>query len=509
VIGLDGREAAARESLRSSPPNNLGTEVIARVLGNAATLLGGRVLGLALSAGASVLLVRYLGSELAGTYASLYAYLALFGWLASFGLEAVVPREVAQRRDEAGMILTTGVVAGAVLSAFSLVTALSVAPFLGYEPSLGVLVLAAVEILGLPPLRLPGVVFQVDLRQWYGVGIGLARQVVWLAAVVGSILLGAPLRSIVLVRLVIAVVEVGVLLVATSGFVSRPLAFAMSEGKALLAYAYPVALSTLAVGIYHRVDQVMIHKMLGDHVLGQYAASVNLAEPVSAVPVAVMASLFPVLAQAVDREETFSRYVAEGFRYLMFFVCACCVVIALAASPIVRMLYGEQFRTSASMLAVLTWSEIPVYAGVILTNAFIARGAQGWLPLATGVGALVNLALNLVLIPKYGGVGASWATVVSYWIASLLVFALFPPTRPLALVGVRATLLPTVLSVGVVVVLNALTLPVAMKVPVGLAAYCCGAAAVGAIRARDLGAARSLMARVQTQICATLYRQRS
>ncbi len=507
--GWDGREAAAGGSLRSSPANNFGTEVIARVLGNAATLLSGRVLGLALSAGASILLMRYLGSELAGTYASLYAYLALFGWLAGFGLEAVVPREVAQRRDEAGMILTTGAVTGAVLSVFSLVAALSLAPFLGYQRSLSVLVLAAVEILGLPPLRLPGVVFQVDLRQWYGVGIGLARQVVWLVAVVGLILLGAPLRSIVLVRLVIAVVEVGVLLVATSGFVSRPWTFAMSEAKALLVYAYPVALSTLAVGIYHRVDQVMIHKMLGDHVLGQYAASVNLAEPVSAVPVAVMASLFPVLARAVDREETFSQYVAHGFRYLMFFICACCVVIALAASPIVHLLYGEEFRVSASMLAVLTWSEIPVYAGVILTNAFIARGAQSYLPLATGVGAIANLGLNLVLIPKYGGVGASWATVVSYWIASLLVFTVFRPTRPLALVGVRATLLPSVLSVGVVVILNAVSLPVAMKVPVGLAAYCCGAAAVGAIGVRDFRAARSLMGRVRTQIRPPLYKQRS
>src|SRR5260370_8139807 len=67
------------------------------------------------------------------------------------------------------------------------------APLAGYSGYLQVLlVFAAIDLLVLLPLRLPGVIFQVDLKQWYGVGINVLRQVYWLGAVAGLAYPEAP-----------------------------------------------------------------------------------------------------------------------------------------------------------------------------------------------------------------------------------------------------------------------------------------------------------------------------
>ena len=84
---------------------------------------------------------------------------------------------------------------------------------------------AAVDILLLAPLRLPGIVFQVDLRQWYGVGIGLVRQLSWLLVLAVLAADRAGLRWVIVGRSSFcAVLEVALILLAVyhKGFPTRP-----------------------------------------------------------------------------------------------------------------------------------------------------------------------------------------------------------------------------------------------------------------------------------------------
>src|SRR6267142_2639868 len=121
------------QKLGSSPgEQNPHFGVAARVFQNTAVLLGGRGVGLLLSAATSVVLARYLGRERLGEYGALYAYLTLFTWLATFGLESVLAREAAQRRSEAGSIFFTGSVISLVFAMVGTGLALLLAPVFGY-----------------------------------------------------------------------------------------------------------------------------------------------------------------------------------------------------------------------------------------------------------------------------------------------------------------------------------------------------------------------------------------
>ncbi len=491
-------EILDREPAVSTQPGIVVPEVVAvthaealgsRIFQNIATLVGGQGFNLVLSGAATILLARYLGSEQLGVFGALYAYLGLYGWLATFGLETILARQVAQDRARAGSILLTGVCVSALFALGSTAIALAVAPYFGYGGALRALTaFAAIDTLLLAPLRLPGIVFQVDLRQWYGVGISLARQLAWLLVLVALAVARASLLWIIVGRSICAVLEVGLIFLAVhrKGFLARPWRVLATEARKYVRYGFPVAVSALAVGIYHRIDQVMLHNMVNDQVLGNYVASVRLAELVSLFPIAVMASMFPVLAQTAGDEARFRHYLQLSFRSLMAIAFGLCTLMTLFSGPIVHLLYGLKYAAAAPLLAVLIWSEVPVFFGVVMSNALVAKHLQNYLPLSTVVGAVVNVALNLYLIPRWGALGSAWATNVSELLAAALLFFAFRATRPIAWPGLRIAAAPALLALLIVSALFTLSLPVSVAVPVVILSYGFGALVTGAVRRSEL-----------------------
>src|SRR4029077_5282644 len=131
----------------------------------------------------------------------------------------------------------------------------------------------------------------------------------------------------------------------------------------------------------------------------------------------LMGSLFPALAQSAKDDERFKRYLGETYRFLLVIVFAVCALVTPVAAPMVELFYGKQYLPTASLLIVLVWSEVPIFFGVVMSNALVAKGIQKYIAYGAIAGAGVNVLLNLVLIPRYGALGASWATVMSYCIA--------------------------------------------------------------------------------------------
>jgi PST family polysaccharide transporter len=266
-----------------------------------------------------------------------------------------------------------------------------------------------------------------------------------------------------------------------------------------------LAMSTLAVGVYQRIDQVMLHKMASDQVLGNYVASVRLTELISLFPVALMTSLFPILSQTADNEDRFQQYLRLSFRFLMALVFGVCIVVTLFAEFIVRGVYGIKFEAAGPSLATLIWSEVPVFFGVVLNNALVAKNLQNYLPLSTTAGAVLNVVLNRYLIPRWGAVGSAWATNVSYTLAAILLFLVFPKTRSLAWFGFRILAPPCLLALAISALLKVFLLPGFLSFVTAIVLYGLGAWMLGTVRSSDV----SQMARLIRMRQSGLKRQES
>lgn len=481
-------ETKALETLEVLPAMQ-SPSVGARVFQNTVVLLAGRGFNLALSLVTSVLLARYLGSELLGKYGAIYAYLSLFGWLATFGLEPILGREAAQRRERASSILLTGVVVGLSFAITGTFCALLLAPYFGYTGQLRLLlVFAAVDLMVLTPIRLPGIVFQVDMRQWYVVGISLTRQVLWLMALVLLALGQASFFWVIFARMLCGVIEAALVLYASfrPGLLSASWRFLRADARVFVLGSFPIAMSGIAVSIYHRIDQVMLHNMTSDKLLGRYVVAVNITELFSALPLALMSALYPVLSRAAADDEKFRHYSALSFRFLMAVIFGVCAILIPVAGPLVRLFYGADFAPAGGLLVILIWSEVPVFFSLVLMNLLIVRNLQSYLPLSTAIGAALNIALNLVLIPRWGAAGASWATVISYSFAGALMFLVFRSTRPFAWQGLRIALAPCALALGITGTLHFVPGPVVLKLGLALVAYGAGAYLTQVVRRTEI-----------------------
>jgi PST family polysaccharide transporter len=411
-----------------------------QVFQNTAANILGRGLSLLFSTAAAALLARYLGSEKLGQYGAIYAYLGLFAWMATFGFEPVLVREASRDRKSASDLVRTAMVLSVFLSVGMIGTAVLLAPWAGYGGRLRpLLILAGLEYI-LTPLRLPAIIFQVDLRQWYGSTINVVRQGIWFAIIVALWFLGAPLSYVIAGRVLAALIESMLIWGYGRRFLAEKGKFLRDRARTIFSHSFPIAFTSLLAMIYMRIDQVMLHKMTSDFVLGQYVAAVRVSELFEMLPAALMFTLAPILSVSVADPEKFRSYTDRAYRYFMVAASGLCVFMTAGAGIIVRVLYGKQFLPAAPLLAVLIWSEIAVFFAAVIGNIMVAKNQQNLLPIPTLAGAAINVGLNLVLIPRYSAMGAAWATLISYTFAWTVALLFFKQIRSVAWQGLRFAL---------------------------------------------------------------------
>lgn len=472
-----------------------------RVAQNTLAVLAGRGLGLVFTGAASVVLARYLGVERLGEYGAIYAYVSLFIWLASAGLAPVIAREAAQRRYEAGSIVFTGVCLCAAAVVVTVILALALSPVAHLGGRLfPLVVIASLEILLLIPVKLPGLIFQVDLRQWYGSGLNVLRQGLWLGLVLALYWAGAPLLYVVLGRLVVGAVEAGLHWHFGNRFLAPPRRFLMPVARRLLRGGAVIALTALASSVYLRIDQVMLHSMVSDHALGIYVAAVRISELFEALPAALGATMFSLLCDAADDPVRFDRYLDMTYRILIVAAATICVGITAGAPALVALLYGSEFQASATLLTFLIWSEIAIFFNAVVYIALVAIRLERYLILATVIGAAINVGLNVLLIPKWGAMGSVWATIVGYSVAWMVVLLPFSRTRPIIWRGLRVALPATALACFAALAVARLPVNEWFRVLLALTVFGAGAAMLRLVQRSDIAYARGVFTQVRAAV---------
>jgi PST family polysaccharide transporter len=208
----------------------------------------------------------------------------------------------------------------------------------------------------------------------------------------------------------------------------------------MLKVSWPLAASGLSIGLYMRLDQVLVRIYLGDAQLGLYAVAVRIAELWFFVPMAVGAAAFPQLVglRAEKGEAAFEAGLVKLFRALVYGGLAAALLIAAVGPWAVRLLYGPAYAGCAPVLVVLAWSGIFVGLGIAKEHWLILKGLAGFSFASTLGGAALNLVLNLLWLPRFGAVGTAYATVCSQATASMFVLSVHPRTRRVFWLQVRA-----------------------------------------------------------------------
>ena len=479
-------------------PANKGGDVGFRVVQNATALFAGRGVGLVFAAGANAILARYLGVEKLGEYGAIYAYLSLFAWLAALGLPSVIMREATAKREASGTVIGTGTWIGAAAGVVTLALAMALAPVAHLSGKiLPLIFLGGLEIFVVPVVMIPGLMFQVEMQQWFPAAYGVARQALWLALIIVLYLQGASLVWVVGGRLAVAAVEGALNWKAGAKRARGGWKFDWEQASTLVRHGLPLSISAFAIWIYLRIDQVMLHRMVNDYALGQYVAAVRISELTETLPSAIGFAIFPVLCAAAADRQRFHAYTSTVFRILIFSSCALSLAIFLSANFIVTKYYGARFAGAAPLLQVLVWSEIAVFFSGVVTTALLARANERLMMYPAFTGAALNVFLNLWFIPRWGALGACWATLISYAISSTLVLFVAEQGRELLETGWKY-LAPGILAIAAAVsVVKFTSLEYTSRAFLAAAVFCALAILFRLVVPGDFARIRSLYARLR------------
>ena len=219
--------------------------------------------------------------------------------------------------------------------------------------------------------------------------------------------------------------------------------FDSSLAKYLLKNSWPLALSAVLVSIYMKIDQLMVENYLGTGSLGIYSTVVQLSESWYFIPVAIVTSVFPAIMNAKRDDPTRYKKRLQNMYDIMVWLSLSVAIFMSFASPIIyHQVYKPEFWGGAHVLTVHVWAGIFVFLGSASGQYLIAEGYTKLSMARTAMGALINILLNMIWIPKYGIMGAALATLAAYFTATFFIL-LIPKTRQQGIMMLKSLFLIT------------------------------------------------------------------
>jgi O-antigen/teichoic acid export membrane protein len=210
----------------------------------------------------------------------------------------------------------------------------------------------------------------------------------------------------------------------------HPRWFNFSQAKQLFKRSSWLWLSAIVSVIYLKIDIVMIGSIAGTEQAGIYAAASRMSELWYVFPATLAARYYPDMLKAHQQGWT-PYYLKLRHFALMFFSAA--VVIALLMSVlapwIISLLFGAKFTAAVEVLRIHIWAGCFIFVRYLISQHLLITEQEPLSLLSHGIGAVLNVGLNLWLIPTMGIVGAAWATLISYAYASFFFLLLSASTR--------------------------------------------------------------------------------
>jgi O-antigen/teichoic acid export membrane protein len=386
-----------------------------------------RVWQFGLSFTVGVLVARQLGPS---TYGQLYyaaGVLGLYAGLASLGLDSIVVRDLVRLPEQEAEIMTT---AGMMRLAGSLVQI--ILALLTARNNESVLIVA---LLSGGALFQSTAVFDLYLQARNKVSLSSRTRILVFTSTALLRLYGIYRQESVYYYALLLSAEqllLALLLAYLYRSNSKAIAFCFdrSLAKRLVLESWPMLLTGIAVAVHLKIDQVILGRFYDDATVGWYAVAVRLAEAVHVLPLAMIISYFPILVSDRSKESGDYKMRLQRFYDAMVWIgIVSSAALSAFAPTLVDVLYGDRFSAAGKVLQIYAWSLLPVCITMATSRWYIAEHQTIRLMIVNTVPAVINIVLNVLLIPLWGMKGAAWATIVSYVLAAGPIHALWQDSR--------------------------------------------------------------------------------
>ena len=395
---------------------------------NTSWLFGEKILRMIVGLFVGIWVVRYLGPEQFGLLSYAQSFVGLFTVIATLGLDGgILVRELVKDETRRGELIGTAFWLK-IIGAFGVLLILLVAVNLTsndtYTNTL-VFIIASATIF--QSFNVVDLYFQSKVISKFAVYANIISLFLSSLVKIALILNEAPLITFAWVVLfdsfILACGFIYFYIKNNSTLNIKNLKFRSKTAASLLKDSWPLILSGVVISIYMKIDQVMIKEMMSAEAVGQYAAAVQISEAWYFIPIVIASSFFPAIINAKKQsEEFYYARLQKLYNFIVWFSIVIAVIMTFTSDWIVELLYGAQYNESGSVLMIHIWAGISVFFGVANSKWLLIENLQKYRIYIDVFGAVLNIGLNLLLIPMWGINGAAIATLISYFGTFLIIF---------------------------------------------------------------------------------------
>lgn len=402
-----------------TPTDASGTSAIASATARRATFdvaiqVIGRGLNLVLGIFVTALVARLLGDDGFGQWTTIFVVVGFASYFTDLGIRGIAVQRASADPERApdwiGALLSIRFLVAIPATLLSAAVAVAVA---GDHDMLvaGLLISATIAVSVPSALQM---VFQLQVRNHVTIALLTLNSVLWAGAVVvvdardgGIVALAASFLGVAVVTSLL-----------TSALALREMPVRLSASRPLwgplVRMGAPLAVSGLLVNAYARIDQVIVFQAAGAHDAGLYGAVYRILEQAQFIPLSLNATMFPMVAAAWAADRARARrllqlgadYMSVGSVGLLAFTIVC-------ARPSVELIFGESFSDAAPALPILMGAFVAISFGYLGGQGVLILGLQRLAVTTAVAGLVVNVVLNLLLVPEYGFLAAAWVTLVT------------------------------------------------------------------------------------------------
>jgi O-antigen/teichoic acid export membrane protein len=396
------------------PQPDPGIASQSRVVADTVWLLAARVVVAVLGWSGTILIVRSLSTTSWGQFAFLFNLMSLLFIITNavgprVALRGMIERSDPERYAGSYIILRT------LLGLVGYGIAIGFVEVAGYPPVVErAMALAGLVVVISATSTAYGIVFQVHHRL-RNVAVGqILGQIAQLILTITLAVIGVTMTIFTVPAILCEVV----VLVYTHARARRLIAlrFVILPGTwwTLLKSALPIAVGQGLFALYANVDSILLSKLQSFAAVGAYGIAYKFSNLVAMVPIALSVAVMATMVSSWPGQlSVFWATFRRSFLIMFLMATVVATEFAVFARPIVQLLYGRQYlgATGAARLVVL--GACVSFFTVLATTVLTAQGRNAFYVVAGAVGLVVNVAANLLVIPRWSYQGAALVTVLT------------------------------------------------------------------------------------------------
>jgi O-antigen/teichoic acid export membrane protein len=403
-----------------------------KAFNNIAWALCGKIFSLMSVLVAGIIVARYLGKEQYGIMNYVISYIAIFQVFADFGLDLIQIREESQKPDERDKII--GTVWGLRLF-FALCTLIVIASttflFVKETEIQTYILIYAISII-LNTTWVSRNHFTSIVWNEYVVKTEISRSLISIIIKVILVFFHFPLVWFIYSLLIDS------LLLATGYTISyskkidsiRKWRFDKHLAYYMLQQSFPLLLSSTAIIIYNRIDQIMIGNMIDQSHLGVYSVAVRFVELLVFVPTIISQTISPMLVEIRTKDINQYENVSRTFLNITVTICIIlAIVTSLLSYPLIYFTFGKVYIEAVPILAILSFKVVGDALSQTSGQLIIIEGMQKYAPIRNIIGCITCVTLNLLFLSHYGIRGVAIVAIITIFISGTLANLLIPSYR--------------------------------------------------------------------------------